>query len=100
MCRKNLIAFKLITTRLYHNMAKKINSIIQILVAILFLIGCLCLILTPAGKKLQAKSASQQRLSLGFVYRPRTLRYFLKQFVTQRPVPETLLRIEFYSLNP
>ena len=55
MCRKNLIAFKLITTRLYHNMVKKINSIIQILVAILFLIGCLCLILTPAGKKLQAK---------------------------------------------
>jgi hypothetical protein len=43
------------TTHLYLCMAKKINSIIQILVAILFLIGCLCLILTPGGKKLQAK---------------------------------------------
>jgi hypothetical protein len=36
-------------------MTKKINSIIQILAAILFLIGCFCLILTPGGKKLQAK---------------------------------------------
>jgi hypothetical protein len=36
-------------------MLKKINSIIQILAGITFLIACLCLILTPAGKKLQAK---------------------------------------------
>ncbi len=36
-------------------MRKKISDIIQILAGILLLIGSLCLILTPGGKKLQAK---------------------------------------------